>query len=162
MLNVWVLVLFGLLVVCALLVFFYRQGLRFGGKAAREEFFRERDALHQRFFELASASGKPKGLRWKECQWEDWVEFVRHRKTGELAALVSLTIHFEAIEGGDMEGLPAVGLPRNATAVFYFRHGNWQTDGRAVFNHNPNEAAAHFIAEYERVTNGGGNQGAGG
>ena len=154
MVTFWGLILLGLLVLGTLLVFFYRQGLRFGGKAAREDFFRDRAALQQRFFELASASGKPKGLRWKECQWEDWVEFVRQRKTGELVALVSLTIHFEAIEGGDMEGLPAVGLPRNATAVFFYRAGSWQTDGRAVFNKNPDEAAAHFVGEYERVSDG--------
>lgn len=121
-------------------------------KKAPGLFETQRKELQKRFFAMASASGKPRGLRWKECVWEDWVEFVRHRKTGELAALVSLTIHFEAVEGSDMEGLPAVGLPRNASAVFFFHHGRWDTLGKVVFNHNPDEAVEHFREQYERFS----------
>ena len=40
---------------------------------------------------------------------------------------------------------------RNATAVFFLHEGEWRTAGRAVFNLNPDEAAAHFGQQYERV-----------
>jgi len=58
-------------------------------------------------------------------------------------ALVPVTIQFEAIAGSDMEGLPAVGNLRNASAVFFFDRSKWQTAGRAVFNLNPDEALEH-------------------
>ena len=72
----------------------------------------------------------------------------RDRKTGEIVGLLPVTIQFEAIEGSDMEGLPAVGNLRNASAVFYYRHGAWRTAGKAVFNLNPDEAIEHFKDRY--------------
>ena len=49
--------------------------------------------------------------------------YVRDRQHGQIAALVGVTIQFEAVPGGDMEGLPAVGNLRNASAVFFFSRG---------------------------------------
>ena len=43
-----------------------------------------------------------------------------------------------------MEGLPAVGVLRNASAVFFFQGGRWRTTGKAVFNLNPDEVLARF------------------
>jgi hypothetical protein len=48
-----------------------------------------------------------------------------------------------------MEGLPAVGNLRNASAVFFFHRGRWHTAGKAVFNLNPDEALARFRNQYE-------------
>jgi hypothetical protein len=118
-------------------------------KTARDRFLRQREQLEAKFFTAAAGSGKPRGLRWKDIEWERPVEFARERPTGKLAALVGITIQFEAVEGSDMEGLPAVGNLRNASAVFFFDRGRWHTTGRAVFNMNPDEAIAHF--KYERV-----------
>ena len=118
---------------------------------ARELFRLQRERLEAQFLNAAAATGKPRGLRWKDCQWENGVEFVRERRTGQIAALVGVTIQFEAIEGSDMEGLAAVGNLRNASAVFFFAKGQWHTVGRAVFNMNPNEAIDHFKNQYERV-----------
>jgi len=118
--------------------------------AARSRFEHSRPSLQKLFFDTAAASGKPRGLRWKECQWSDLVEWIRDKSNGQLMALVGVTISFEAIEGGDMEGVEAVGNLRNATAVFYF-DGEWRTSGRVVFNLNPDEALVHFQAGYERV-----------
>jgi hypothetical protein len=113
--------------------------------------FRDRKSvLEKLFFATAASSGKPRGLRWKECQWNDAIEWVREKATGRLHALVGVTISFEAIEGGDMEGVEAVGNLRNATAVFFF-DGEWRTAGRVVFNLNPDEAVIHFKDGYERV-----------
>ena len=119
---------------------------------ARELFTLQRERLEAKFVEAASATGKPRGLRWKDCSFERDVELARERQTGQLVALVPVTIHFEAIEGGDMEGLPAVGNLRNASAVFFFPRGQWLTVGKAVFNLNPVEVIQHFKNRYERVT----------
>ena len=118
---------------------------------ARERFRRQREHLEAAFFQAASTSGKPRGLRWKECEWGDAVEFARDRQAGQLVALVGVTIAFEAIEGSDMEGLPAVGNLRNASAVFSFDGTRWTTQGRTVFNLNPDEAIRHFGNQYERL-----------
>jgi hypothetical protein len=121
------------------------------GPGARELFALARPLLEEEFFAAASASGKPRGLRWKACEWEPGVEFARERATGNLAALVAVVIRFEAVEGGDMEGLPAVGNPRNASAVFFFHEGRWRTTGKALFNLNPDEALARLTNQYERL-----------
>jgi hypothetical protein len=127
----------------------------FGSQVAiervRELFKLQRERLEAQFLQAAAATGKPRGLRWKDCQWEDPVEFVREKATGQVHALVGVTIAFEAIAGSDMEGLPAVGNLRNASAVFVFQDGRWQTNGRAVFNMNPDEAVHHLQAQYERI-----------
>ncbi len=120
--------------------------------AARSAFAASRPELESQFFHAASATGKPRGLRWKACEWEPGVEFAREKATGNLTALVGVTIQFEAIEGGDMEGLPAVGNLRNASAVFFYHRGRWHTLGKAVFNFNPDEALMHFAGQYERIT----------
>src|SRR5690606_31558471 len=85
---------------------------------ARQDFHRHRERLEARFFELAAASGKPRGVRWVDCDFDDDVAYARDRHTGDLAALVAVTIRFEAIEGGPMEDVEAVGNLRAATAVF--------------------------------------------
>ncbi len=117
----------------------------------REAFQRERPQQQQQFFEAAAASGKPRGLRWKAVEWGDAIEFARELATGQLAALAAITIQFEAIEGSDMEGLPAVGNLRNASAVFFYHGGRWHTTGKTVFNLNPDEALTHFGKLYERL-----------
>lgn len=111
---------------------------------ARAEFHRQRERLEAHFVRLASASGKPRGLRWTNCDFDDDVTYARDRRTNELTALVAVTIAFEAIEGGLMEGVEAVGNLRAATAVFRSRPSGWQTEGRAIFNLNPTEAIEHF------------------
>lgn len=121
------------------------------GADARDLFLRQRPRLQDAFFAAASASGKPRGLRWKALEWEPGVEFARERSTGELAALVGVVVQFEAVEGGDMEGVAAVGNLRNASAVFFFRDGMWRTTGKTVFNLNPDEALARFGNQYERL-----------
>src|SRR5262249_16281218 len=118
---------------------------------ARELFTLQRQRLEVDFLRAAAATGKPRGLRWKHCQWEAPVEFARERNTGQLAPLLPVTIQSEAGEGSDMEGLPAVDTLRNASAVFFFHRGQWLTVGKAIFNMNPGEAIQHFQNQYERV-----------
>jgi len=118
---------------------------------ARKEFRRQRERLEAKFFQLAAASGKPKGLRWTNCDFENDVAYARDRHSGELCAFVAVTISFEAIEGGLMEGVEAVGNLRAATAMFRTHREHWTTDGRAIFNLNPTEAIDHYRDELERI-----------
>ena len=136
-------------------VFFWRQGRHLDPRVqmedARARFDRDRERLQAQFFAAASSSGKPRGLRWTQCQWNELIEWVRDKQSGQIHALVGVTIAFEAIEGGDMEGIEAVGNLRNASAVYFLQGGQWQTAGRAVFNLNPAEAVEHFKGSYVRI-----------
>jgi hypothetical protein len=146
----WFLLPAGLLVV-AVLVLRWGRKPRLSVPEIQKRFVQQREHLEAAFFAAACASGKPRGLRWKDCEWESEVAFARERQTGRLAALVAVTIAFEAIEGGEMEGVAAVGNLRNASAVFFFDAGRWRTTGRAIFNLNPGEAIEHFKGQYERL-----------
>ncbi|MCL6504825.1 MAG: hypothetical protein K6T86_19270 [Pirellulales bacterium] len=118
---------------------------------ARRDFHRHREWLEVRFLEVAGRVSAPRGLRWRSCEFEDEVVYARERRSGGLRAFVGMTVYFEAVEGGPMEGVEAVARPRAATAVFCHRRGVWETDGRAIFNLNPVQAIAHFQHELEEV-----------
>lgn len=120
-------------------------------RRAMAEFRRRREVLEARFFDLAATLGKPRGVRWKQCDWQREVTFARDRQTGLLTAFVSVNVSFEAIAGGDMEEVEHVGLLRDGCAVFHYQHGQWGTGGRVVFNMNPDEALTRFAAQYEGV-----------
>lgn len=112
--------------------------------AARDEFHEARAALEEQFFQTAAASGRPRGLRWTDCRFHDEPVFAQERPSGRLQALVGVSICFEAIEGGGMEDVEAVSNVRAATAVFRYDVDHWTTDGRAVFNLDPQQTIAHF------------------
>ena len=118
---------------------------------ARETFHRRREWLEADFVTYAEASGKPRGLRWLHCDFDDAVCFARDRRTGRYRALVGVTISFEAVAGGGMEHLEAVGNLRAATVVFRLDGPQWQADGRALFNLNPAEAIQHYQNDLEPV-----------
>jgi len=118
---------------------------------ACELFHLQRERLEAKFMDLASKSGKPRGLRWVDADWEDAVSFVRERRSGEIAALVGITVHFEAIPGGGMEDNPNVSNLRDATALFNHVRGNWVTEGRVLFNMSPNGAIDRYNDQYEPV-----------
>ena len=117
---------------------------------ARQLFHLRREWLEAEFLTLASHSGRPRGLAWADCDFDDDVTFARDRTSGQLRAFVGVAISFEAIEGGGMEDNPNVSNVRAATAVFNF-DGAWTTEGRAIFNLNPTEAIRHFQSELEMV-----------
>jgi hypothetical protein len=145
----------GLVVVAVGLVVLLRRMLSLwqlrNRRHARELFHRRREWLEAEFMKLAARSGKPRGLAWADCNFEDPVQFARDRVTGQLRALVALSIRFEAIEGGGMEDVEAVTNLRAATAVFFYDGRTWTTNGRALFNLNPAEAIQHYQHELETV-----------
>lgn len=131
--------------------FAQRPGRRQSVERARKLFHLQRERIEHRLFMLASQSGKPRGLEWVECDFEDEVSFARDRHTGRLRALVAVTIRFRAIDGGGMEDNPNVGNLRAASAVFLLDGDDWSTDGRVVFNMNPAEAIQMYREELELV-----------
>lgn len=118
---------------------------------ARKLFHFQRERVEHRFFVLAAKSGKPRGLEWVDCDFEDEVSFARDRHNGRLRALVGVTIRFRAVEGGGMEDNPNVGKLRSASAVFHLEGSDWTTNGRVLFNLNPTQAIEHFRQELEVV-----------
>lgn len=119
---------------------------------ALDEFKLRRELLEAKFFELASQIGRPRGLRWTQCDWQNEVRFARDAQTRLLTAFVSVEIHFEAIEGGEMEDVAAVGDVRDATALFHYQDGVWGTGGKALFNMDPSTAVERLAGQYEPVT----------
>jgi hypothetical protein len=111
----------------------------------------QREKLEAKFIDLAHANGKPRGLRWLNCDWLSAVTFARDRQTGLITAFAGINIRFEAIEGGDMEDVAAVSTLRDAVAVFHFQNGNWGTGGKALFNMNAEEALTRLTAQFEAV-----------
>ena len=127
---------------------------RFGQDVERAEdhFRRNRINLEQDFFTAAAATGKPRGLAWKKCELGDGLVLARDRVNGELIGLTAATISFEAIEGGGMEEVEAVGNLRAATAIFTWTGHEWTTPGRAVFNLEPREVLQHYRDNLDPIT----------
>lgn len=119
--------------------------------SAIQLFRRRREMLEAKFFDMARSIGKPRGLKWVDCEWFPEVTFARDKSTGLLTAFVGVNIRFEAIEGGDMEDVAAVGTIRDAVAVFHFHKGTWGTGGKALFNMNPKDALEKLVAQFEPV-----------
>jgi hypothetical protein len=159
--NIWLAVAVvgaGLLVLVAVIAWRFapwrllrRRPAQVNLQHARKQFHLRREWLEANFLSIAAQSGKPRGLHWADCEFEDAVSFARDRHTGRLRALVGVTISFEAVEGGGMEDNPNVGNLRAATAVFYLDGEAWSTTGRAIFNLNPEQAIEHYGQELEHV-----------
>jgi hypothetical protein len=119
---------------------------------ALRQFRMQREQLEAKFFDLARTSGKPRGLKWLDGDWQSEVTFARACDTGLLTAFVGLQIRFEAIPGRDMEGLAAVDTVRDAAAVFHYHRGRWNTAGRVLMNMNPAEAVTRLVGQFDPVT----------
>lgn len=134
-------------------ILLYRPARRFvrdvTTERARELFRLQRERMEARFFDLAAATGKPKGLRWTTCEFHEAVVFARDRKSGALAAFAEVTIGFEPIEGEGMEEVEAAYEKRHAVAVFHYHHGQWGTGGRTLFNLSPAKALELYQDQYE-------------
>lgn len=133
----------------------WRQGRIASRNAARRRampaFDQRRGELAKLFLDVAAASGKPRGLRWKAIELTGQPLFATDVASNALYALIGATISFEAIEGGAMEDVEAVGNLRSATAVFVFRGGKWTTDGRVIFNLEPGESLERFEGSLKPV-----------
>lgn len=125
---------------------------QFETERAMQQFRMQRELLEAKFYDLARVSGKPRGLKWLDGDWQSEVTFARACDTGLLTAFVGLHIRFEAIEGGDMEGVAAVDTVRDAAAVFHYQRERWGTGGRVLMNMNPAEAVTRLAGQFAPVT----------
>ncbi|MBL8818026.1 MAG: hypothetical protein JNL58_18515 [Planctomyces sp.] len=112
-----------------------------GPDVALMRFDRHAAQLQKSFFELAANSGKPRGLRWVRCDWQEQRAIFTEPGSGLLTLVVGVSVAFEAIEGSDMENVAAAGDLRDASAVFHYQNGAWGTGGRVLFNMDPVTAA---------------------
>ncbi|MBT6153070.1 MAG: hypothetical protein HOL01_10970 [Planctomycetaceae bacterium] len=112
----------------------------------------QREQLEAKFFDLASMQGKPRGLRWMDCDWQNGVTFARDVHSKMLTAFVAVNITFEALEGSDMEEVEAVGTIREAAAVFHYSRKRWGTGGRPLFNMNAEDAVVRLQGQFEAVS----------
>jgi len=129
----------------------YRLGREVQAERARESFRLQKERLEELVLNAAAATGKPRGLRWVSCRFIDDFTLVRDKATRRLAALIPVTVQFDPVPGGDMEGVPAAKEPRQATAVLHFRRGEWVSDGQTLFNLTPNDAIRLHARDYDPI-----------
>ncbi len=139
-------VLFALLVAIAAAAWtvWRRERLRRQIAQAAAEFARRRPTLQEDFLAAANVSGKPRGLRWKSCSFQETLTLARDRANGQLIGLAGVTIAFEAVAGGGMEEVEAVDNLRAATAILTWSGHEWTTTGRAAFNLEPREVLERY------------------
>ena len=78
----------------------YRLGREVQSERARESFRLQKERLEGEVLKAASASGKPRGLRWVSCRFSEGFTLVRDRATRRLAALIPVTVVFDPVPGG--------------------------------------------------------------
>lgn len=118
---------------------------------AQRDFHRQREPLEAKFIEKAAATGKPRGLRWLDVEFDDDVVYARDRRSRRLKAMVAVEVRFEAIAGGGMEEVEAVSRIRAATAEFLHDGNRWITEGRIYFNLAPSATVKYLAADLEPV-----------
>jgi hypothetical protein len=119
---------------------------------AQAQFQGMREQLEAKFLQRAGLSGRPRGLRWADCEFESDVAYARDRQSGQLSAFVAVSIKFEAVPGGGMEEVEAVHQRKYGTAVFrYDPKQRWVPDPQPMFNLNPDEAVQRLHEALEPV-----------
>jgi len=106
-----------------------------------QSFDAERQNLQREFLAHAKASGKPRGLTWKTCEWLSTFTLTYDQQTDMHTMFCGVNVSFEAIEGGDMEGVEAVAMVRDGSAVFHRQGNRWGSGGRVLFNVSAADAA---------------------
>lgn len=114
-------------------------------------FVRDELRLRQEYFELASSLGKPRGLKWSVPDWRQEKSLMRERANGQWWMLAGVNLSFEAVIGGEMEGVEAVSMLREACAVFVWSDGGWRATGRTLFNMDAQRAVSHLEETHEPV-----------
>jgi hypothetical protein len=151
----WLLILVGAAVILPLtLRWLWHLGKAVMVERARELFRLQHERFEEQLLKAASATGLRRGLRWVKCLITGDALLVRDIANGCIVALVPVRIDFEPEPGSDMEENPAAREPRPATAVFTFHRGTWETAGRVVFNHTPEQTAAAFANQFRVIHHG--------
>ena len=132
----------------------WRLGKAVMAERARELFRLQHERFEEMLLQAAGATGLPRGLTWARCQITGDALLVRDLATRGIVALVPVVIEFAPQEGSDMADNPAAREPRPATAVFTFHRGTWETSGRVIFNHTPEQAVAAFAPQFRVIPHG--------
>jgi hypothetical protein len=148
----WLLI--GGVVLARLLRWCWHLGKAVQAERARELFRLQHERFEEQLLKAASASGIPRGLKWSKCRITGEAVLARDLFTTGIVALVPVVIEFEPEDGSDMVDNPNAREPRNATAVFMFQHGTWETAGRVVFNHTPEQTVKAFAAQFRVIHHG--------
>jgi hypothetical protein len=148
--------IFGCAAILIVAMIFYWRSLRATARQtrfakARRDFHARREWLEAKFIQLVSTRAKSHSPRWADCTFADDVAYVRNRSTGEISALVAISIAAEDPEAGLFGGGDAVGNLQLGTAVFRLDHDHWSTDGRAILNLSPAETIRHFQHDYQMI-----------
>ena len=144
----------GAILLLAAVRWFWHLGKAVQAERARELFRLQHERFEEQLVKAATATGLPRGLQWVSCAITGDAMLVRDTTTGGIVALVPVTIQFEPVTGSDMEDVPAARDPRPATAVYTFARGRWETAGRVVFNHTPEQTVAKFAPQFRIIDHG--------
>lgn len=101
---------------------------------ARSLFRMQREWLEAHFLAVLARIDPIERLRWEDASWQDEVVWARDRQSRRLLALIG--VRFPNDPFSDFPDEP----PHHATALFEFRKGRWQTDGRHFDEVRPDEA----------------------
>ncbi|MEP3481373.1 MAG: hypothetical protein ABJZ55_19180 [Fuerstiella sp.] len=135
------------------------------------KFHQTQKELAEHFLNLAAATGKPRGLKWKSLDFVGCWKLIREvsgpdsptnisqqsnapnqqDSAGLLTLIHSVNLHFEAIEGSDMEGVAAVSTVRDGCAIFHYRAGRWGTGGRVLLNLTVDQALQAAFSNSEVI-----------
>lgn len=108
---------------------------------AQESLRLQQQRLEEMVLRQGIASGKPRGLKWRRCQFQGEPLWLHEEEKGQVAVLVPLVVEFEPQgEPEDWEGHP-MNDPRRGVVLFFLRRGEWESAGRVLFNLTPQQAA---------------------
>jgi hypothetical protein len=151
-LSIWYIAIpFAIVAIVSTTIWFFGLGREVQIERAKEAFQLRKELLQDRFLKAASKTGLPRGLVWKSVVFCGDCQLAKAKSGVKLFALAPVTITFEPITDSDMADVEAAVLPRLACAVYYFRKGEWHTDGKAIFNMSPEVALMKFASEYESL-----------
>ena len=115
----------------------------------RRDFHRQRERLEAKFVSLGHVGAS--GPHWFDCDFDDDVAYARNRASGQLSALVAVTIAMDAVDGPLLLPDSLSGDLLDATAVFHFDGKRWDTEGRVIFNLTPTQAIHFYQQDLEMV-----------
>ena len=102
---------------------------------ARELFRKRREWLEADFLDALGKTSPTERLRWEDAHWHDEILWARDRQTRRLLALIG--VHFDV---GLLDDFPLSDpITRHATALFEFRNGVWQAEGKRLDELCPDE-----------------------
>lgn len=104
------------------------------------------------WFARAARAGRPRGLTWVGFDPAGVPLLVCDG--GRVLALVPAVARFEPDPAGELADVPQAREPRTVIAVFEFRRGVWETDGRTVFNLTPRQFLDRDPARYRLLAEG--------